>query len=355
MKHIVNSSSHNFSTTNQICEPFVEDTSSIKAIKILVYSFVLIVSLFGNSVIIATIVRNNHMRTTINFLVANMAVSDILISTFAVPFKLWEIAVGPRRWSLDGIVGLISCKVSYFLQDISTAVSIQSLVVIAIDRYRGIVFPFRPAIITPKRCKIIIPLVWFSSIGLHAIYFYTIRIVSDNGTTYCKFNWAPAFDPRKAQEQYIIIVFVFIVILPFSIITVLYSLILWSLRTEKVTTCSSSGFLRQRHKENTKIFRYIFAIMIAFAICILPMFIYGILFYFVWKWKMPCNMEQFGFAAHFVLFSNAALTPVINFVFNGRYRKGLKDVLNTLNLCHRDVGVNLNQEELELNELQPGQ
>jgi len=38
-------------------------------------------------------------------------------------------------------------------------------------------------------------------------------------------------------------------------------------------------------------------------------------------------------------------------VFNGRYRKGLKDVLNTLNFCHRVAGVNLNQEELELNEL----
>ena len=354
MKHIVNSSSHNFSTTNQNCEPFVEDTSSIKAIKILVYSFVLIVSLFGNTVIIATIVRNNHMRTTINFLVANMAVSDILISTFAVPIKLCEIAVGPRRWSLDGIVGLISCKVSYFLQDISTAVSIQSLVVIAINRYRGIVFPFRPAIITPKRCKIIIPLVWLSSMGLHAIYFYTIRIVTDNGTTYCKFNWAPAFDPRKAQEQYIIIVFVFIVILPFSIITVLYSLILWSLRKKKGINCFSSEFSRQRHNENTKIFRYIFAIMFSFTICILPVFIYGILFYFVWKWKMPCNMEQFGFAVHFVLFSNAALSPVLTFVFNGRYRKGLKDVLKALNLCHRDAGVNLNQEELELNELQPG-
>ena len=42
---------------------------------------------------------------------------------------------------------------------------------------------------------------------------------------------------------------------------------------------------------------------------------------------MPCNMDQFGFAAHVVLFSNATLFLVINFVFNGRYRKGLKDVL----------------------------
>ena len=105
--------------------------------------------------IITTVERNKQMRTSINSLVANMAASDLLISIFAVPIKHCEILVGPRRWLLDGIVGLISCKFSYFLQDISTAVSIQSLVVIAFDRYRGTVFHIRPAIITPKSCKII--------------------------------------------------------------------------------------------------------------------------------------------------------------------------------------------------------
>ena len=93
---------------------------------------------------------------------------------------------------------------------------------------------------------------------------------------------------------------------------------------------NSSWFVRQRHKENTKVVKYICAIMVAFSFCILPMLVYGILYYFVWKWKVPCNMDQFGFAAHVVLFSNATFFLVINFVFNGRYRKGLKDVLNTL-------------------------
>ena len=93
---------------------------------------------------------------------------------------------------------------------------------------------------------------------------------------------------------------------------------------------NSSWFVRQRHKENTKVVKYICAIMVAFSFCILPMFVYGILYYFVWKWKVPCNMDQFGFTAHVVLFSNATFFLVINFVFNGRYRKGLKYVLNTL-------------------------
>ena len=98
---------------------------------------------------------------------------------------------------VDGIVGLSLCKLAYFFQDISVAVSILNLVVIAIDRYRGIVFPLRPAIITPKRCKVLIPLVWIISIELHSSYLYIFRLLSTNNTTFCIFDWEPALGSSK--------------------------------------------------------------------------------------------------------------------------------------------------------------
>ena len=163
------SDNNSTSAATEVCRQFHADMSTVKFVKILVYSVLLVISLLGNVVIITTVVRNKRMRTTTNYLIANMAVSDLLISTCAVPNQLTEIVGGPRRWLIDGIVGLISCKLVYFFQDISFAVSVQSLVVIAIDRYRGAVFPFRSAIITPKRCKVIISLVWLSSTALHGI------------------------------------------------------------------------------------------------------------------------------------------------------------------------------------------
>ena len=91
--------------------------------------------------------------------------------------------------------------------------------------------------------------------------------------------------------------------------------------------------------------------MVVFAFCYLPVCTYGMLYFFVWKWEMPCNMEQLGFAAIFILHCNAALTPLINFVFNDRYRKGLKDFLIfwVLHLWPKDN----NTEEIELKHLQP--
>ena len=84
--------------------------------------------------------------------------------------------------------------------------------------------------------------------------------------------------------------------------------------------------------------------MFAFAFRVLLILVYAILFYFVWKWQMPCNMEQLGFAAHFVLYSNAAITPVIYLVLNDRYRKGLKCFIKVLHFWQKNVN-----EKIELN------
>ena len=334
------------STEDDHCSSLEDDNSKIKALKIVAYSLVLIISLFGNAVVITTVVRNKHLRTTVNYLIANMAASDLLVSACAVPVKLCEIVVGPRRWLIDGIAGLILCKLVYFFQDISTAVSIQSLLVIGIDRYRAIVSPFRPPIVTIKRCRIIISVVWLTSMGLHGIYFYLFRLVSNNDETFCTVIWAPDFHPRKAQEHYVMVLLVLLVILPITVLTFVYSRIIWSLRHQKVKN-GKSILQMKKQKENVKVIKNVSAIMIAFAFCVLPIFVYAILYLFVWKWKMPCNMDQFGFAAHFVLFSNAAITPIIYFVFNERYRKGLKDILKQLQVGRRDTG-----QEFELTDHQ---
>lgn len=316
------------------CMTLAEDASPIKAIKILVYSVVMVVSLLGNSAIITITARNKRARTTVNYLIANMAASDLLISIFAVPNKLCEIVLGPRVWLIDGIVGLILCKLVYFFQDMSTTVSIYTLVVISIERYRAIVFPFSSAVITTKRCKFIIPLIWFVSMALHCMYFYAARLVSHNNTTTCNFSWSPNFDNRKAHEQYVTLALVLLILVPFCVITFTYSSIIWSLRKKEVAEDQSSTFVRQRQAENIKVFKNIFVIVLAFACCVesVPTYIYGILFFYVWKWTLPCSMDQFGFFVHFARYSNAAISPVICLLFIDSYRQGLRNDLKTVHI-----------------------
>ena len=90
----------NFTSTpdNVNCKLFAESSTSVKCIKTLAYSLIMVISLFGNLTVIAIVLKNKRMWKTTNFLIANMAASDLLISVFAVPRELMEIFTGPRRW-----------------------------------------------------------------------------------------------------------------------------------------------------------------------------------------------------------------------------------------------------------------
>ena len=314
--------------TKSECFPFMRDDSpSVKVIKAVCYSVLLLFSLFGNSAVIVVIWKNKHMRTTTNYLIANMAVSDLMLSAFAVPRELTENFTGPRRWLIDGLAGMALCKLVYFFQDISTAVSIQSLVVITVDRCAAVVTPYRRPIITKRRRRLVIPLIWLISMGLHGPYFYTARRKRVNNASFCYFSWEPAFDTLQAQRIYFTFVSVFLIGIPLAVITVLYSLIFRALKRQKLFWRRLSTFSKRRRKENTRVTKRILAIIILFVLCILPVDILGLLYYFAWQGKVSCGIEHVSFAAKFIFYSNASLNPCVYFLLNDRYREGLRTIL----------------------------
>ena len=311
------------------CKPFQSDTTVSKEVKIFFYCVLLLFSVLGNSLLIAIIKKSKRMKTITNYLIANMAVSDILITVLAVPRQITEILLGPRRWLIDGLLGSVLCKSVNFFQDITIGVSILSLSAIAIDRYRGIVFPLRKQFREPaKLCKIIVPSIWLISMGLQAIYFYILRIVRVDNKTFC----APYFDQKKSQEVYFIVIFICLIAIPACVVTLLYSAVILNLKRSRQTRGQgpSRYMMSERLREDKKVVRMIIAILVAFIVCVMPINVYAILFYFVWDWKIPCGMENFGFCAFFILYSNASINPCIYFTLNDKYRQGLLNILKAL-------------------------
>lgn len=252
---------------------------------------------------------------------------------------------------MDGLLGSALCKSVHFAQDITTGVSILSLVVIAIDRYRGIVFPLGMQIISPaKRCKIIIPVIWFLSMGLHSIYFYLFQIVTIDTKSYCAPSWAPTFDERKAQEAYFVVILVCLLGIPTCVVTLLYSVVILNLKKNAKARCQgpSRCLTSRRLKEDRNVLRIIITMLIAFVLCLMPISVYGILFYFVWDWKMPCGMENYGFAAFFILYSNASVNPCIYFILNNKYRKGLLNILKVFHTVSKRTAMSAKDVKLEI-------
>ena len=98
------------------------------------------------------------MRKIFSFFIVNMAMSDLLYSGFAFPWALTELNAGSRL--ISGIFGHTLCKMISFATVVSLAVSIQSLVLIAVDRFGAVVFPLRSPLIGSKLCPFLILATW---------------------------------------------------------------------------------------------------------------------------------------------------------------------------------------------------
>ena len=313
------------------------------------YSVILVVSLIGNLTVLFVVARSKKMRTATSVIVANVATADLLISVFSIPREMVAIFFGSRRWLISGEAGLILCKLLYFIPDVSIAVSIQSLVVIAIDRYRGIVFPFR-APLSQRVCKILIPAVWFAAMCIHSPYLFGFRLNVEDDKFYCRFSWGPKFDERRAQEVYVVFLSIFLVFLPLVIIVTLYSLIIYDLKKQrKLNENGTLNLRRQRQKEDAAILRGVLTVILLFILCVTPLIVAAFIYYFAWNWQMTDGMEKLFTVSKFVLYSNASLNPCVYFTLSESYRRGLKDVISFLtkrNLLKHKSFVNVEMTKL---------
>ena len=112
-------------------------------------------------------------------LIANMAMSDLLYPIFMFPVPLADLHVG--SWLIGGTLGQALCKIYPFLADISTLVSIQSLVLITVDRYAAVVVPLRSPLISRKVCRCLIVGTWILAVLFCWLYLFNFNLVEYQG------------------------------------------------------------------------------------------------------------------------------------------------------------------------------
>ncbi|XP_058406278.1 neuropeptide Y receptor type 5 [Diceros bicornis minor] len=99
------------------------------------YTFVSLLGFMGNLLILMAVMRKRNQKTTVNFLIGNLAFSDILVVLFCSPFTLTSVLLD--QW----MFGKVMCHIMPFLQCVSVLVSTLILISIAIVRYHMIKHP----------------------------------------------------------------------------------------------------------------------------------------------------------------------------------------------------------------------
>ncbi|KAK3700423.1 hypothetical protein QZH41_004478 [Actinostola sp. cb2023] len=250
-----------------------------------------------------------------------MAVSDLLFTVVVIPRAISVVfSHTSTTWYLDGMAGNISCKLCYFIQDVCTAVSVLTLVAIAVDRYYAIVFPMRSAVITPTVRKVLVACIWIIAMGFHSPYFYAFRLssVPSSRLPVCIYVWG--WD-TVIGKTYFLISSGFLFILPLLIMSVIYSVILISIRRRKIPgNAGSSGLRRHKVRRNRKVLIMVLAVLLAFLLCWLPFNIYGYLLFFELYVPPPCSNRLATMIILCIAYANAAVNPFIYFALSENYR-----------------------------------
>ena len=294
-------------------------------------AFIFTTSLLGNAMVVIVVYRERRMRTIVNFLIVNMAVSDFLCTVFVIPKVITQTFTYPGAWFITETLGDALCKIVFFFQDVTVAVSLLTLLLIAIERYYAI---FCPVIVDPtqrNRCKVMILSTWLVAFFMYATHFYTFKLFYEEEGTFCEHSWEPLLgDPFKAWKIEFLLHTILFVFIPFITVTTLYTAILVKIRSLPIPNDTSSMGSRRRQTRNRNVLRMLLAVVIAFGFCWFPFILYTYVVTFVWYDKNldpPCEVKFFGMCSLYLTYLNSSINPVIYFLFSVNYRNGLTKLI----------------------------
>ncbi|KAF7689595.1 cholecystokinin receptor-like [Silurus meridionalis] len=191
------------------------------SLRILLYSLIFLLSVFGNLLIIVVLVVNKRMRTVTNSFLLSLAVSDLMMAVFCMPFTLIPNLLE------DFIFGAAMCKTVTYFMGISVSISTFSLVAIAIERYSAICNPLKSrAWQTRSHAYKVIAVTWVLSLGIMVPYPIFSTLVpfpkSNNITAHmCRPDWRIS---QMEQIWYVLLLF-FLFFIPGVVMIIAYGLI----------------------------------------------------------------------------------------------------------------------------------
>ena len=299
------------------------DFEAMKITYASIYSVLLIASLAGNSLLLVASLKSN---ITMNLLIANMTASDLLFSIVHFPREIVTRIKGSTVFLVHGWSGSFLCKIVAFTTDATIAVSTLSLVLIAAERLVAVVFPCHYRRITVKKRRFLILSTWIFAMAIHSPYFYTFRLDTFNGETFCITNWEPAFDHESTHIRYYTSLLVTVLIVPLITVCILQAITLLKLRGDEMESFRTSISNKRHKKRNKMLLKMSIVIALAFAFCWLPFIAFQFLLLFFPSSIPHCSLG-FRIFLHFaILFSvcHCIVNPCICFTFMRQIRVGLK-------------------------------
>ena len=326
----------------------VEDEVPVKALKLGIYSAIMLLSFVGNCLVIAVVMRTTRMQNVTNYLICNMAMTDLLITVFNMPTYLEILITEKYDWP-GGSFGLILCKLVLFIQGMSVAASVLTLTAIAADRFVAVMFPQKKKIIKLTFVKFVILAIWFLSVLAISPLLYALTVVEQRGVLICDEKWSPLFDEQTAPKYYTIAIFVFFYATPLAVMAVLYSVILFRILSSRTPGHQLAEKEKRERQRKHRVLIMLVTVVCVFALCWLPMHVRSFLYFFRIE-SYPCGLPRhLDFIGYFFGHANSAINVGVYAILNENYRRGFMAIYRDLVLCCSFFNKNSTSQRNNLN------
>ncbi|XP_068728138.1 neuropeptide receptor 22-like [Montipora capricornis] len=299
------------------------DFDSAKIAIITVHSILTIVNIVGNSLVCVVIMKYTRMRTSINCLLMNLAIADMVVAIFFVPRHIFVHTFSHP----DGVTGMLVCKLltGGNLAWVGGTASIVTLVVIAIERYFTVAYPLgNRRNLTNGKLKVIIPSSWIFGV----IFMFPTFLVKefDKERGLCVPMWPEGWTGITYSLLWLLV----LAVLPVSLMTVLYCRViytLWFKRSE--LNLRQQGVVRIR-KRVTLI---AITVSVIFGVCWLAQSISYVLMFHI-------RTHVFGNVMYVVcttmIMVNSAINPFIYALLSQRFRNRINEMMSSIVICVRN-------------------
>ncbi|XP_055792945.1 pyroglutamylated RF-amide peptide receptor [Salvelinus fontinalis] len=304
---------------------------------VIMYAIIFVLALVGNSLVVYIVVRKRAIQTSTNIFICSLAVSDLLITFFCIPFTLLQ------NISSEWLGGVLICKTIPFVQTMAIVTGILTMTCIAVERYQGIVYPLKMRRqYTPKRAYKMLGLVWSASVvvGSPMLFVQQLEVkydfLYDHHHVCCQERWRSL----THRQVYTTFIMVALFLMPMAAMLFLYTRIGIELWIRK-RVGDSSVLNTMNHREVNKISRkkkravkMMITIVLLFTICWAPFHTVHMLFEYnnLEKNSDEVTVNMIIAIVQAIGFSNSFNNPIIYAFMNENFKKSC---VATLSRCLR--------------------
>lgn len=279
------------------------------------YTFVVLIGICGNSLVIHVVRTRRSMHSTMNFLLVNLAIADLSTLLWCMPGTLLSYTAQP-----SGKAGSYLCKfiTTHSIAGIGMIVSGLTLTLISVERYKALVRAMEaPSRLNKQNVLYAITGIWLFAIAYVIPLFVFMKYDEENRR--CVTKW-----PGNGNAYWVLLAV--IVTAAFIIMFVCYFSIIKGLYFTN-TICSSNTDAGGQADAIVKkrIVKILLIVTLVFVLCFFP-------YAMATATDIP-QESAFYKTSYFLVYCSSSLNPITYAVGSTNYRAAFKDVLNEIQLC----------------------